>query len=81
MEEILILAIIFNVILVLIAYFSSSRPVMVVSSLVWILIGFALFQSYNGTEDIDKTYLTLLIAITYLIAFAQAFMPLRNKAA
>ncbi len=78
MEEILILAVIFNVILLIIAWFASSRAIVMVSSIVWILIGFALFQSYNGMEDVNTDYLTLLIAITYLIAVAQVFIPLKR---
>jgi len=79
MEEILIVAMILNIILAFIGYFSSSRAVMIISSLVWILIGFGLFRSYNATEDLNTEYLTLLIAITYMIAFAQALIPLKRQ--
>lgn len=78
MEEILILAIFFNILLLVIAWFASSRAMVLVSSVIWILIGFALYQSYAEVEDLNTDYLILLIAITYLIAFAQFFIPLRR---
>lgn len=71
MDEALILAVIFNVVLLIIAYFSGSRPVVIICSLVWVLIGFAIYQTY---ED------TLLLAILYMIAFAEIFIPLKAKA-
>lgn len=70
MQEVLMLAVIFNVILLVIAYFVNSRAVVIISSLVWVLIGFALYQEYADT---------LLLAILYMIAFAQIFIPLNQR--
>lgn len=80
MDEILILALVLNLILLVIAYFSASRAIIVVSSIVWVLIGFCVFESYHDVEDLNTEYLTLIMAITYLIAFAQIFIPLRRNA-
>lgn len=71
MEEALLLAIALNLILLAIAYFTRIRQVIIVSSIVWVLIGFSLFQEYDDT---------LLLAIIYLIAFAQIFIPLEKGA-
>lgn len=72
MEETLILAVIFNVALLMIAYFVGSRAVVIVSSIIWIIIAFALFESYQDT---------LLLGIIYMIAFAQIFIPLKSSRA
>ena len=68
------LACIFNVALLVIAFLSDSRAVVIISSLVWILIGFALYQSYPDSE-----YNTLLLALFYMIAIAQVFIPLNRR--
>lgn len=70
MEEVLLLAVAFNIILLVIGYFAASRPVIIISSLVWILIGFSLYQTYQDT---------LLLGILYMIAFAQIFIPLNTR--
>lgn len=72
MDEILILAVAFNILLLFIAYFSGSRAVVIICSIVWVLIGFMLFETY---ED------TLLLAILYMIAFAELFIPLKARSA
>lgn len=71
MEEVIIIAIVFNLILLGISWFSATRAGVLISSLVWILIGFALYKEY---QDL------LTLAIVYMIAFAQVFMPLNPKA-
>lgn len=71
MEEVIIIAIAFNLILLGISWFSGTRAGVLISSLVWILIGFALYKEY---QDL------LTLAIVYMIAFAQVFMPLNPKA-
>lgn len=71
MEEVIIIAIVFNLILLGISWFSGTRAGVLISSLVWILIGFALYREY---QDL------LTLAIVYMIAFAQVFMPLNARA-
>lgn len=71
MEEVIIIAIVFNLILLGISWFSGTRAGVLISSLVWILIGFALYREY---QDL------LTLAIVYMIAFAQVFMPLNPRA-
>ena len=70
MEEALILAIAFNFILLAIGWYIGARQVVIISSIVWILIGFTVYKQY---EDL------MLLVITYLIAFAQIFIPVNNK--
>lgn len=70
MDEVLILAVVFNIVLLILGYFIGSRAVVIISSLVWILIGFLLYQTYTDT---------LLLAILYMIAFAQIFIPLNTR--
>lgn len=70
LEETIIIAIAFNLILLGISYFSGTKAGVIISSLVWVLIGFALYDSY---QDL------LLLGITYMIAFAQIFMPLSKR--
>lgn len=70
LEEILIIAIVFNIILLGISYFAATKAGVIISSLVWVLIGFALYDQY---QDL------LTLAITYMIAFAQIFIPLNKK--
>lgn len=70
MEEVLILAIAFNFILLAIGWYSGTRQVVIISSVIWILIGFNVYTTYNDL---------MLLVMSYLIAFAQIFIPLNTK--
>lgn len=69
MEEWIMLGALLNVFLLAIAYLSGSRAIVLVSSIIWILIGFALYGEY---EQI------LLLALSYMIAFGQFFIPVKG---
>ena len=70
MEEVLILAIAFNFILRAIGWYRGTRQVVIISSVIWILIGFNVYTTYNDL---------MLLVMSYLIAFAQIFIPLNSK--
>ena len=71
LDESIIIAIAFNLILLAISWLAATKSGIIISSLVWILIGFALFKSYSDV---------LLLGITYMIAFAQIFIPMNPRA-
>jgi len=79
MDEILILAIAFNLMLLALGWFSGSRSVVIISSVIWIIIGFFIYQTYPDTEGADYQIKTLLLAISYMMAFAQIFIPLNRR--
>lgn len=69
-SETLILACIFNVGLLLIAYFAGYRALMIASSIVWVVIDFLIYQEIE-----DK----LVLSIIFLIAIGQAFLPMKGE--
>lgn len=69
MEEWIILGALLNVFLLAIAYLSGSRAIVVVSSIIWILLGFALYDEYSQL---------LLLALAYMVAFGQFFIPVKG---
>lgn len=69
-SDTLVLAIALNIILILIAYFSGYRAMMIVSSIVWIIIDLMIYQEIE-----DK----LILAIIFLIAVGQVFLPMRGE--
>lgn len=69
MEEWIILGGLLNCFLLLIAYLSGSRAMVIVSSIIWILLGFALYNEYEQL---------ILLALAYMIAFGQFFIPVKG---
>ena len=69
-SETLILACIFNVGLLLVAYFAGYRALLIASSIVWVVIDLLIYQELE-----DK----LILAIIFLIAVGQAFLPMRGE--
>ena len=69
-SETLLLAVGFNIILLLIGYFSGYRAVMIVSSIVWAIIGLMIY------DEIDSI---LILGIIIMIAIAQIFIPLKGE--
>ncbi len=70
-SETLILAIVFNLILLVVAYFAGYRALLIASSIVWVIIDVLIYQEIE-----DK----LILAIIFLIAAGQSFLPLRGEA-
>lgn len=60
--------------LLAICWLAASRAGVIVSSIVWVLIGFQLYREYSGSDDA-----LLLLGIVYMLAFIQVFMPLNPK--
>lgn len=58
-------------VLLAISWLAAARPGVIVSSIIWIIIGFELYDLYPDDA-------LLLLGIVYMIAFVQIFMPL-NK--
>lgn len=69
MEEWIIIGSLLNCFLLLIANLSGSRAMVIVSSIIWILIGFALYNEYDNL---------VLLALAYMIAFGQFFVPVKG---
>ena len=73
MDEIIIVAICLNLVLLAICWLAASRAGVIVSSIVWVLIGFMLYREFTGDDAL------LLLGIVYMLAFIQIFMPLNPK--
>ena len=69
-SDTLVIAIAFNLILMVVAYFAGYRALMIASSVVWAIIDLMLYQELE-----DK----LVLAIILLIAAGQVFLPLRGE--
>lgn len=69
-SDALILAVAFNIILLLIAYFSGYRALLIASSIVWVIIDIFIYKEIE-----DK----LVMAIIFLIAAGQSVLPLRGE--
>lgn len=69
-SDTLVIAIVFNIILMLVAYFSGYRGLMIASSIVWVIIALTTYQEIE-----DK----LTLAIILLIAVGQVFLPTRAE--
>ena len=70
-SETLMLAVGFNILLLLVAYFSGYRALLIASSVVWVIIDILIYQELE-----DK----LILAILFLVAAGQAFLPLKGEA-
>lgn len=60
--------------LLAICWLAASRAGVIVSSIVWVLIGFQLYREFSGSDDS-----LLILGIVYMIAVTQVFMPLNPK--
>ena len=69
-SDALIIAIVFNLILLAVSYLAGYRALLIASSIVWVVIGLFI---YKEMEDI------LILAIIFLIAAAQSVIPLRGE--
>lgn len=70
-SETLMLAVGFNILLLLVAYFSGYRALLIASSVVWVIIDILIYQELE-----DK----LILGILFLVAAGQAFLPLKGEA-
>jgi len=69
-SEALMIAVGFNILFLLVAYFAGYRALMIANGIVWVIIGILIFEEMN-----DK----LILAITFLVAAGSAVLPLRGE--
>ena len=69
-SEPLMIACVFNVLLLILAYVSGYRALMIATAIIWAIIG---IFSYQEIED------KLVLSIIFLIAAGTAFLPVKGE--
>lgn len=69
-SDALLIAVAFNLILLVISYYAGYRALLITSSIIWVIIDLLIYQEL---EDV------LILAIIFMIAAAQTVLPLRGE--
>ena len=69
-SDALLIAVAFNLTLLVISYYAGYRALLITSSIIWVIIDLLIYQEL---EDV------LILAIIFMIAAAQTVLPLRGE--